>query len=893
LVKRSQTLDAVLPLISGPNRYVGNLVNREPHDYDRARLRVCLALADAYEIGMSHLGLRILRHVLGARPRTHVEFCFAPLPDAERELRARAMPLPSLESQHALRDFDLIGFSLQYELHYTNLLNMLELGGVPLFWRDRGESDPLVIGGGHAAFDPEPMADVLDAFVIGDGEEILVRIADVAERWKAREFDRPELLRKLAALGGIYVPAGYDVVETDEGFQVPRAKPDWPQHVQSVWVENLEPRFYPQTPLVSLSEITHDRLSVEVMRGCTRGCRFCQAGMINRPVRQKPASQIVAETLSGLKSTGWDEVSLLSLSTTDHTEIVEAVDKLTENLCGAPIAISLPSTRPGTLPDHLAEKLGETRSGHITLAPEAGTQRMRDVVNKGVCEEELLESVAIAARQGYTGAKLYFMIGLPGERPEDLTGIVDLSQKALAVGRRASPRKRFSVTVSLSPHVPKPQTPFQWEAQDPSPVIEEKLRLLRTLVKGTPIVLKWRDSETAFLEGVFSRGDRRLGAAVVEAFRRGCRFDGWTEHLRYEEWTRVFADLGIDAERYLTRRRTDVPQPWEHVRSPVSRKFLLKEMEKARRAEVSVDCRLAFCHACGIDDCPDRVSPTGRRPGAEFAPSVPQPLAFAAGTRRTSSPLAATLALATRFRLRFWKGEALRFVSHLELLRAWERAFRRSGLPVATSQGFRTRLKLSFGPPLPVGQSSLAEYLDVEFARPPAADPIETLNPLLPEGMRLTGWRPILYRAASLMASVDAASYRIRFTDAYFEHGGWAPSALATPLAEAVTALWNKDPLLVTRNGKGGAREVDLRPSIESVEALPDSAGLDCWIRFTPRAQARPEEVLSLLLPGADPRLTRIERTGLWATAGDRRLDPFEVLSFAAAPVSEESRAMG
>ena len=889
--------NVVLPLVSRPNRYVGAALNRTVKDFDQAKLKVALCLGDAYEIGMSHLGLRLLDHILNRRPDTLAEYCFAPWADAERELRARGLPLLSLESQRPLRAFDLIGFSLQYELHFTNILNMLDLGGVPLFSADRGEDDPLVIGGGHAAYDPEVMADSFDAFVIGDGEEIVQRVADLTERWVRGEFDRAGLLRLLAGLDGVYVPAGYDVVPNEQGFLIPVAKPGWPDHVQSVWVETLKPEYYPDKPLVPLTEITHDRLSVEVMRGCTRGCRFCQAGMINRPVRQKSAAQIVDETKRGLRESGWDEVSLLSLSTTDHTEIVEAVDRLVKDLCAAPVAISLPSTRPGTLPEHLAKTLGEFKSSHITLAPEAGTQRMRDVVNKGVCEEELLESVAIAARQGYTGAKLYFMIGLPGERPEDLVGIVDLARKALKTGRENAESGRFTVTISISPHVPKPQTPFQWEAQDASLLIEEKVRLLRSQVKGTSLVLKWRDSETAFLEGVFSRGDRRLGPAVLEAWKRGCRFDGWTDQLKFDVWMQVFADLGIEAERYLDARRCDIRQSWEHVRSPVSRKFLLKEMDKARSAEVTVDCRLAFCHACGIDDCPDRISPTGRRPGdPEFVPQpmqAPRPSSHDGRRERKRHPLAAALAFATRFRLRFLKGEALRFVSHLELSRVWERALRRSGLPVAKSQGFRPHMKMAFGPPLAVGHSSLAEYMDLEFERPPAADLAEALNPLFPDGLRVTGWHPILYRVPSLMSALDTAAYRVRFSDAYLSEAGWQPQALEDRLSEAISRTMERERIPIQRNGKDGVKEMDIRPSLEAIEPLPNGKGFDCWIRFVPKSQARPEEILSILLPGPDPRLAHVERTGLWATAGDRRLEPFELLASVAAPPGERSRAMG
>jgi radical SAM-linked protein len=518
---------------------------------------------------------------------------------------------------------------------------------------------------------------------------------------------------------------------------------------------------------------------------------------------------------------------------------------------------------------------------------------MRDVINKGVCEEELLESIEIAARQGYTGAKLYFMIGLPGERPEDLVGIANLGKKALAKGRESA--RSFTITISISPHVPKVQTPFQWELQDESRLIEEKVRLLRHELKGSAVVLKWRDSETAFLEGVFSRGDRSLGPAVLEAYRRGCRFDGWTEHLKYGTWMDVFAAQGLDAARYLEARDPDVVQCWEHIESPVTRRFLAKEREKAKKAQVTVDCRLAFCHACGIDDCPDRISPTGRRPGqgeTETPRALPVPVPLY-GRRPKRTPMAASLALGTRFRLRYTKAQELRFISHLEVMRVWERTLRRSGLPLAMTQGYRPHLKMAFGPPLPVGYTSLAEYFDLEFAKPPAADLEESLNALLPPGLSVVAWRPILYKTASLMAAVDRTDYRVRFTDPFLGSSGVSPEAFEDLLLEGISGLLAATSLVVRRSGGGdGVKEFDARPSIEGLVPLSGARALDVGIRSIPGSQARPEELVKLMFPEADVSLLAIERTGMYRAVGEDRLSPFELLTNAA-EVREERRATG
>jgi radical SAM-linked protein len=644
------------------------------------------------------------------------------------------------------------------------------------------------------------------------------------------------------------------------------------------------------------------------MRGCTRGCRFCQAGMINRPVREKPGQQVVEEVLRGLQATGLEEVSLISLSTTDHTQIVEQVNSLADELCPTRVQISLPSTRPDNVPPEVARRIAAQKKGSITLAPEAGSQRMRDIINKNHTEEELLASVATAAREGYTSAKLYFMCGLPGETDDDLRAILDLGQKAWQRAR-AEGNKAFRITVSVSPHIPKPHTPFAWAEQVTTAELRRRLGVLREAARGKAVTLKYRDAETSLLEGVFTRGDRRLGAAVEEAFRRGCRFDAWSEHLRYQTWLDVLNDLGIDPERYLVEHATDLEQPWDVVQSPVTKKFLVREKLRADRAAITDDCRLEnICFSCGVSECPQR--PWVKQPHApldlvQARAALPEP-SYGRGRRRIPAPppvrpigangngaeygrngapsrarpAALGVSSSTRFRIVFEKAAELRFTSHLDLMRTWERALRRSGLPLAFTQGHHPHIKMSFGPPLPLGFRSRAEVFDLEFAHPPEVDLVERLNSVLPAGLSVLAFRPILFKTPSLMSELEGASYRIRFPGPFLAEVGLTPGALRETLEARIPELLRRDPLVVRRQSEGQTREFDARPSIVSLEtgAEGETPVLDACIRFTVRAQVRPDELLGLLLPQSDPRTADVERVMLWAERVSRRLDPLGLL---------------
>ncbi|NUQ71559.1 MAG: TIGR03960 family B12-binding radical SAM protein [Chthonomonadales bacterium] len=604
-------LSRVLPDVAKPGRYAGGEINMIMKDAASCSLRVALAYPDVYEVGMSNLAIAILYDALNARDDTFAERVFAPWTDAEAALQAADTPLFSLETQTPLFAFDWIGFSLASELCYTNVLNILHLGGVPIRSSDRDERHPLVIAGGHCAACPEPMSPFIDAFVIGEAEEV---IHEMIEAWQPLHVSsRADLLAALARIPGVYVPSLYRV---EAGSPVPiPIRDEAPSQVRRRYISDLAELRFPTKPIVPLVEVVHDRISVEVMRGCTRGCRFCQAGMITRPQRERSAAHVMELSRELIHNTGHEDVSLVSLSTSDHSEVHAMVDGLIDEFGSDGIGVSLPSLRADRDCVSMAQQMQTVRKSGLTFAPEAGTQRLRDAINKGVTEENLMAAAEAAFGSGWRRIKLYFMIGLPTETDKDVIGIVDLGERVLALGRSII-GKAASVTVSVGAFVPKPHTPFQWRGQDPPDRIRAKQSLLKRAVRSRGLVVKVNEPEVAHIEGVLARGDRSVADAIEIAWRLGARLDAWQEHFHYARWQRAFELAGVDPYRTACRDRGyHEPLPWDHIETGVSKGYLRNEDRRAERGQLTADCHYKACTMCQACErwLDERRKPEGRR----------------------------------------------------------------------------------------------------------------------------------------------------------------------------------------------------------------------------------------------------------------------------------------
>lgn len=597
--------EKVLLKVQKPGRYVGGELNSVMKDKEKVDLRYAFCFPDTYEIGMSHLGMKILYSVVNEREDAWCERVFAPWVDMEQQMRDNDIPLYALESGDPVKDFDMVGFTLQYELSYSNVLNMLDLAGIPLYSKDRESLTPLVVAGGPCVCNAEPIADFMDVIMLGEGEETTNELLDLLKYHKKKGSTKHEFLCDVAKIDGFYVPSFYDV-DYNEDCTLKSVTPKYtaPEKAVKRVISDLDAVHYPKNFIVPSIEIVHDRVTAEIFRGCIRGCRFCQAGFIYRPIREKSADVVNEQSKSLCDSTGYDEISLCSLSTSDYTEIEPLLDKMLSWTVDKKINVALPSLRVDNFSEELMEKLTAVRRSGLTFAPEAGTQRLRDAINKNVTEDEVLQTARKAFSGGWTGVKLYFMIGLPTETLDDVAGIAELGQKVVNefYNNPDKPKgKGVTVNISASSFVPKPFTPFQWEAQDTIEQLVAKQEHLLASVRTKKINISTHFTNTSFLEGVFARGDRRLSRVMELAWKKGCRFDGWDDQFRFDMWMEAFEECGIDPKFYANRKR-DFSEvlPWDHLDYGVSKSFLMRENEKAHRSETTLNCR-EKCSGCGAN----------------------------------------------------------------------------------------------------------------------------------------------------------------------------------------------------------------------------------------------------------------------------------------------------
>lgn len=765
----------LLPKVQKPARYIGHEVNLLRKNPSAVKLRMALAFPDVYEVGMSHLGLKILYGIVNNRPDLAAERVFAPWPDMEVLLRKEGLPLCSLESQTPLSKFDIVGFSLQYELCATTVLQMLDLGRIPIRAEDRTLADPFVIGGGPVAFNPAPLAPFLDAFVIGDGEEAILELADSFLRWKSERGSREELLQEWKRLPGLYVPAFHTRGEI----------------VSRRILADLEHAAYPTSLLVPYCETVHDRIGLEIARGCTRGCRFCQAGMLYRPVRERQGATVRRLARESLEMTGWEEVALLSLSSGDYSCVGELIRLLARELGPDMVALSLPSLRTDTFEARIAEEIKKVRKTGFTLAPEAGTERLRRVINKGNTEEDLQRAVSAAFAAGWQSVKLYFMLGLPGETDEDLDGVVDLIQKAARWARGGK------ITAAISTFVPKAHTPFQWAHQISMDETRRRQDYIRRWFHKGRARVKFHRAKTSFLEGILARGDGRLSGVIETAFRKGARFDGWDEHLRFDDWMGAFEGVGINPEEYLRQRDLSEALPWSFIDSGVSNEYLSREWERALSQETTADCRFGNCQDCGVCDF-ERIYP-------RLAEPITVELQRSTECKADQSP-----GSTRHFRLRYSKRGLTRFLGHRDVVRAFHRAFRRAGMKLSYSSGFHPHPKMRFSFPLSLGIESVAEYVDFDLSdsHQDVETILKTVEKSLPEGFKPIELNEIALNDPPVSSKIQRVTYEIR------SFGSLAPDDLRRKVRE----FQSSPTFAVTVERKGKNRSADLKELVEDVD---------------------------------------------------------------------------
>jgi len=796
--------------VQKPGRYTGGETNSIYKNLDEVKMRVAFCFPDTYEIGMSNLGMRILCDCFNQIDEVWCERVYAPWIDMEEEMRKRSIPLFTHESGDAISEFDVVAFTLQYELCYTTMLNMLDLGGIPLRRDARGEDDPIIIAGGPCSYNPEPVSDFVDVFSIGEGEEALPEFARLyLEMKKAGTYTKKAFLYRVATeLEGFYVPSLYEISYNEDGTiaAITTADEKVPAVVTKRVVADFDKCYVPANPVLPNIETVHDRVTLEVFRGCIRGCRFCQAGMVCRPVREKSPETLDCLARTMVENSGYSEISLSSLSISDYTKISELTDKLLDWTPEKMVNLSLPSMRADSFTKELMDKISTVRSSTLTFAPEAGSQRLRDVINKNITEEEILRAAGVAYAAGKNQVKLYFMNGLPGETCEDIEGISTLATHVVDEYFRTPNRNKArqpQVTLSVACFIPKPHTPFQWERQNTIEELTEKQDFLSSKIKDRKIKYNYHDAEVSRLEAVFARGDRKLSAALEEAVRRHVRFDAWEDQFNYENWIDIFASVGIDPSFYANRTIPDDEiLPWDMISAGISKEFLLSERHKAQQAIATPSCK-EKCSGCGVNKLVDkkfcRWCP-GHPDSSDSAGKITSDKALILPEK----PPKGSVKAARHIRVRFRKFGAMLYISHLDLSKTLTRAIIRSGLPVYYTEGFNPIPKLVFATPLSVGCGGENEVLDIRLMKAVGnAEIMEKLTAAMPNGIEITA----VYEQKSKLTDIKWAENEITFKNV----------SVTEETCRAIEDMFTR-PVILMKRSKSGEKECDITSLMRGVK---------------------------------------------------------------------------